>query len=142
MLSRSILLNPTFRQNLKRIFRAICVAALLFIISQSTSAQCVPNPTGEAAVALKNETSFLLTFYIDAVKKADVPTGEKSADFIVTPGRHILNAEAIIEGQSYWVTYSGDIPEGFVCTLTIVDPKGAKSSKKFKGEMRRALRRK
>ncbi len=138
----SSLLKQPVKRILQRIFRAICAAALLLFISQPASAQCIPNPTGETAVGFKNESSFSLTIYIDAVKKAEVPIGEKSADFIVAPVRHILNAEVVIGGQSFWVTYAGDVPEGFVCTLTIADPEEAKSRKKSKSEMRRSLRRK
>ena len=110
------------RQVSRRIFPAALVAAAIFFISQTASAQCVPSPNGETTAGLQNDTSFVLAFYIDNLKKADVPIDKKSDYFEVTPGRHVFNAEAIIKGTSFWVTLIAEVPKGHQCTWTIVDP--------------------
>lgn len=137
----SILLHQKAGRALQRIFQSALAAALLFFISQAASAQCVPNPTGETAVRLQNDSSFPLTFYIDNVKKEVVKPGDKSAGFVVKPERHIFYAETVIAGASVWVTLITDVPEGHICTWTVLNPGETASRKtgnvKFVSSLRR-----
>lgn len=137
----SILLNSAPGRILRRVFPMVFTAALLFFISQTASAQCFPNPTGETAVGLQNASSYFLTFYIDGVSKGGVPAGDKSVDFIVTPGEHTLRAAAVISGETVWATRVADVPSRNVCTWTVTDPQ-AKSDRKAKGKLTNRLRRK
>lgn len=101
----------------------LLVAAILILSGgQTSSAQCVANPTGETAVGIKNASSHFLTFYIDGVNRGGVPSGDRSVDFVVTPGEHELRAEAVINGEVVSATRTATIPAGYVCTWTVTDP--------------------
>lgn len=125
----------------------LVATGILFIASSAASAQCYQNPTGETAVGLQNASSYYLTFYIDGVNKGGVPAGDKSVDFIVTPGEHALRAEAIIGGEAVSAERTAIIPEGYVCTWMVTDPPPSESaskerSRKERREFRDSLRRK
>lgn len=98
------------------------LAIMLLLLSYTVaSAQCVPNPTNETAVGLKNASSYYLTFYIDGERKEGVPPGDRSVDYVVTHGEHTLLAEAVIAGETVSASRTADIPEGYVCTWTVTD---------------------
>ena len=118
----SMLLRRAARQFSPRALINGLACALLLVAVQTASAQCVPNPTGETAVGLKNASSYYLTFYIDGVRKDAVPSGDRSVDFVVTPGEHTLRAEATINGETSSATHTGEVPKGHVCTWIITDP--------------------
>jgi hypothetical protein len=106
-------------------FLPICfvfTVTLLAVIAQTATAQCVPNPTQETAVGLQNASSHFLTFYIDGVNVGGVPSGDRSVDFVVLPGDHTLEAEAIVAGGRITASHTGVVPAGFVCTWTVTDP--------------------
>ena len=102
----------------------ILAAGLSLIISQVVFGQCVVNPTRETTVGLKNASSHFLTFYIDGMNQGGVPSGDRSIDFIVMPGAHILRADATIGGETVSATRTTTIPAGHVCTWTVTDPPG------------------
>ena len=101
---------------------AVVAGVLLLVAVRTAAAQCVANPTGETAVGLKNASSYYLTFYIDGVRKDGVPSGDRSVDFVVTPGEHVLYAEATVKGETSTVSTTREIPRGHVCTWTVTDP--------------------
>jgi hypothetical protein len=110
------------RSFLRKLLLAVLTCFSLLVAIQTAEAQCVANPTGETAVGLKNASSFYLTFYIDGVKKDGVPPGDRSVEFAVTPGEHVLYAEATANGETTSVTTTKVIPKGHVCTWTVTDP--------------------
>jgi hypothetical protein len=99
----------------------VLACGLLLAAAQTASAQCAPSPTGETAVGLKNASSYYLTFYIDGVRKDGVPPGDRSVDFVVTPGEHALRADATIDGETVSASRTGGVPAGHVCTWTVTD---------------------
>lgn len=127
MRSDVILSRRTARRFLRRPMMALMVALLLLVAVQTTAAQCVANPTGETAVGVRNASSYYLTFYIDGVRKDGVPAGDRSVDFVVTPGEHVLYAEATVNGETSSVSTTRVIPKGYVCTWTVTDPTGRAS---------------
>ena len=131
--------NHAARRFARRVSLAIIATGLLLVTCQAASAQCVPNPTGETAVGLQNASSFFLTFYIDEVNKGGVPSGDRSIDFVVTPGEHTLRAEAVIGGETLSVSRTADIPRGHVCTWTVTDPPDQATSRKAQREFQDPL---
>lgn len=109
------------RPGLKSIMLLVATLALLNGM-QSARAQCFENPTGETAVGLKNASSYFLTFYIDGVNKGGVPSGDRSVDFLVSPGEHSLRADALIDGETVSASRSVTMAAGEVCTWTVTDP--------------------
>jgi hypothetical protein len=122
MFSHSISTSRSGMQVSRNPVRIFLAAIFILALSAMASAQCVQNPTGETAVGLQNDSSFYLTFYIDGVNKGGVPPGDKSIDFVVSPGEHALRAEALISGEIVSATRTATIPEGYVCTWTVTDP--------------------
>ncbi|HKS28695.1 MAG TPA: hypothetical protein VJS44_12790 [Pyrinomonadaceae bacterium] len=86
------------------------------------SGQCFQNPTGETALGLQNASSYYLIFYIDGVNKGGVPPGDRSVDFVVTPGEHALRVDALVGNQIVSAQRIATIPEGYVCAWTVTDP--------------------
>ncbi len=104
----------------------ITVTAVLF--SSQAVAQCLVSPTGETAVGLKNASSYFLTFYLDGANQGGVPAGDRSVDFLVSPGTHTLRADAVIGGETISASRTAMIPAGYVCTWTVTDPPPAGAS--------------
>lgn len=102
----------------------LLAVALFFGAALPAAAQCALNPTGETAVGLQNSSSHFLTFYIDGRNMGGVPSGDKSVDFNVTAGQHTLRADAQAGDRTLTVSRVADIPEGYVCTWTVVDAEG------------------
>ena len=143
MRSNLILLQRVVRGFSLPVLMTVMACGLLLAAAQAASAQCAPNPTGETAVGLKNASSYYLTFYIDGVRKDGVPPGDRSVDFVVTPGEHTLRADATIDGETVSASRTGDVPAGHVCTWTVTDsPDKADGSQwKFRDGVGHALRR-
>lgn len=120
----------TERRVSRSVFMAVLLVALLLLATQVAGAQCVANPTRETAVGLKNSSSHFLTFFIDGENKGGIPSGDRSADFVVTPGQHTLRAEAVINGETVSASRTTDIPAGYVCTWTVTDPLPTKLGKR------------
>ena len=104
------------------LFWTFLALMLLLLTYRVAAAQCIPNPTNETAVGLRNASSYYLTFYIDGVKMDGVPPGDRSVDFNVTSGQHVLLAEAVIDGEIVSVSRAVQVPIGYVCTWTVTDP--------------------
>lgn len=112
--------SPMLRPGpLSLVMTALC---WLLFAGSPAAAQCLVNPTGETAVGLSNASSYFLTFYIDGVNQGGVPSGDRSIDFIVSPGPHTLRAEAVIDGEIVSASRSTTIAAGYVCTWTVTDP--------------------
>lgn len=119
----------TNQRSLSRLFmRSLLITATVIIFSSPAVAQCVVNPTGETAVGLKNASSHFLTFYIDGVNRGGVPSGDRSIDFMVSPGEHTLRADAVIGNETVSASRRVNIPAGYVCTWTVTDPSPAAKS--------------
>jgi hypothetical protein len=116
------------------VFMAVLLVALLLLASQVAGAQCVANPTRETAFGLKNSSSHFLTFFIDGENKGGVPSGDRSVDFVVTPGQRILRADAVIGGDTISASRMADIPAGYVCTWTVTDPPPTKPGRENSDE--------
>jgi hypothetical protein len=99
---------------------AIAVGSLFFI-GQAT-AQCIQDPDGRTAVILNNETSYVLTFFIDDMDRGAVPVSAKSSEVEIIAGEHLFGARATIQGQSFWVLVVNDVAKGELCTWTVLDP--------------------
>ena len=106
----------------KRSLLRLLVLGALLLSTQSAPAQCLRNPTGETAVGMKNTSSLFLTLYIDTINKGGVPPGDRSVDFPVAPGTHILRAEGYINGEVIFTNRTVIIAPGYICTWTVTDP--------------------
>jgi hypothetical protein len=116
------------------LFAALAIS-LLLICARGSSGQCSVNPTGETAVGLKSASSHFLTFYIDGTNKGGVPAGDRSIDFVVTPGEHLLLAPATIGGEVVSASRTSNISVGQVCTWMVTDP----TTKELKSPLRREV---
>ena len=127
----------------RRLLTTVVTCILLIVAAQTAAAQCVPNPTGETAVGLRNASSYYLLFFIDGIRMDGVPAGERSIDFPVTPGDHTLRADANVGGETVSAYRMGVIPEGEVCTWTVTDPSGnaGAGQKGFRDSLRVAPKR-
>jgi hypothetical protein len=105
-----------------RTIRIVLFVAMLILLAQPVRGECLPNPSGETAVGLQNASSYFLTFYIDGVNVGGVPPGDRSLDFVVIPGEHMLEAEAVIVGGRIMASHTGVVQAGFVCTWIVTDP--------------------
>lgn len=127
---------------LRALLAALALLALLLLLlfaPQSASAHCLPNPTGETAVGLRNASSHYLLFFIDRLRMDGVPPGDRSTFFIVAPGEPHLRAEAVIGGETVSASRTVFVPESHVCTWTVTDPRGksAGSQKELRDSLRR-----
>jgi len=100
----------------------VAVTVLLLLAFHNASAQCFHNPTGETSVGLRNASGHFLVFYIDGINHGGVPAGDRSVDFIVSPGGHTLRADAVVDGETVSASRTATIPAGYVCTWTVTDP--------------------
>ncbi len=114
----------------RSVFMAVLLVALLLLASQVAGVQGVANPTRETAVGLKNSSSHFLTLFIDGVNVGGAPSGDRSIDFVVTPGEHTLRADAVIGGTTVSASRTADIPAGYVCTWTVTDPPPTRPGKR------------
>ncbi len=109
---------------------AALVLGSLILMADSIAAQCSQNPTGETAVGLRNASSYFLTFYIDGRNEGGVPSGDRSVDFVVSPGEHTLRADAVINGETVSASRQANIPAGYVCTWVVTNPPPPAEAKK------------
>jgi hypothetical protein len=139
MRPHSVLPPHAARRFLRRPLTTILACVLLIVAVQTTAAQCLPNPTGETAVGLRNASSYYLLFFIDEMRMDGVPQGDQSIYFVVAPGEHRLRAEAVIGGETVSASRTSNIPEGYVCTWTVTDPPGKAGGeqKGFRDSLRR-----
>ena len=79
-------------------------------------------------MGVKNASNYFLIFYIDGVNSGGVPIGDRSINFAVTPGEHVLVAEARIRGELVSAARLVVVPEGAVCTWTVTDPAPPRST--------------
>lgn len=107
---------------MRYIIRIAIVLTIVWTVSYATKAQCVPNPTGETAIGLRNASNHFLTFYIDGYSKGGVPAGDRSIDFVVPPGQHLLLAEARVGQETISASRTVTIAKGDVCTWLVTDP--------------------
>lgn len=130
------------RRLLPWLFTALLALILLLLAVQTAAAQCVANPSGETSVGLRNASSYYLLFFIDGMRMDGVPSGDRSIYFVVTPGEHVLRADAVINGETRSASRTGDVPEGYVCTWTVSDPpdKSGAARKEFRDSLRREPR--
>lgn len=106
----------------RRVFELALAVGLLLGACPAPSVLWTVNASRETSVGLKNASSHLLTFYIDGVNKGGVPSGERSLDFIINPGEHILRADATIGGENVSASRLATIPAGYALTWTVTDP--------------------
>jgi hypothetical protein len=110
---------------MRHLIISFAASVILLAATATALAQCYPNPTGETAVGLKNASSHFLTFYIDGVNKGGVPAGDRSVDFMVTPGEHKFRAEAVINGEVVSANRIATVPSGHVCAWNVTNPQKA-----------------
>lgn len=96
----------------------LCFAVRAAVVN----AQCAPHPSRETTVSVINASNWPITFSIDGVTRATVPSAEVSNDFHVGPGQHLLLAEASIEGESVSVSRHLVVPAGSMCVWTVANP--------------------
>ena len=106
--------------------RAVLVCAMFalsFLDVRAALGQCLPHPELRTAVLFANETSFELTFFIDADETGiAVQPKAVSPEQPVVPGEHILRARAMVNSRAIWVWVINEVPTGNVCTWTVTDP--------------------
>jgi hypothetical protein len=106
----------------RRVFELALAVGLLLGACPAPSVLWTVNASRETSVGLKNASSHFLTFYIDGVNRGGVPSGERSMDFIINPGGHILRADATIGGQNVSASRTATVPAGYALTWTVTDP--------------------
>lgn len=79
------------------------------------------SPSGETAIGLINASSYYLIFYIDGENMGGVPSGDRSAYFNVSPGRHTVRADARISGKTVSVEHTAYVPSGEIVSWTVTD---------------------
>jgi hypothetical protein len=102
--------------------RLVVCLFVLAIAPVLAKAQCVNQPSGKSAIAVMNASDYFITFYVDGVKQARVFAQERSLDFSVSPGRHVLMAESIINGETLSATRTLIVPAGSICTWNVTNP--------------------
>jgi hypothetical protein len=107
---------------MRQIIRTVVVFTILLAVSLTAKAQCVANPTGETAIGLKNASHHFLTLYVDGFIKGGVPSGDRTIDFVVSSGEHLLMAEARIGLETVSTSRMVTVAAGQVCTWTVTDP--------------------
>jgi hypothetical protein len=118
-------------------FLLAVVVSLVMGIFSTAAAQCYQNPTGETAVGVKNASTYFVIFYIDEINKGGVPSGDRSVDFLISPGPHTLRAEARIDGDAVSATRMFIIPAGYACMWTVTDPPKELSSANLRDSLKR-----
>jgi hypothetical protein len=125
------------RRNVLFVFLGALVVTLSL---QSAFGQCVEHPKGKTALIFSNESRHELTFFVDDELKTVLASGDKSEEFEVEPGEHLLRATAVLMGMNVSVQTVNPFPAGYVCTWTIENPKKAQQIQKRKRDFRNALK--
>jgi len=106
-----------------RIVPVWLAACLCFAVRAATvSAQCAPHPSRGTTISVVNASNWPITFSIDGMMRATVPSAEVSNDFHVGPGEHVLLAEGSIEGEIVSVSRNLVVPAGSMCVWTVANP--------------------
>jgi hypothetical protein len=69
-----------------------------------------------------NASNYFLAFYVDGIGMARVAPGERSMQFIVGAGEHLLFAKTMTGGEPVSATRVIIIPAGSVCTWNVTNP--------------------
>jgi len=96
----------------------LCLAARAAV----ANAQCTPHPSHETTLSVINASRWPISFSLDGVTRATVPSAEVSIDFNVSPGQHLLVAETSIEGEAFSIARRLVIPAGSMCVWTVTNP--------------------
>jgi hypothetical protein len=99
----------------------VCLALLVTTVAE-TKAQCVAHPDRETAVGVMNASNYSITIYIDGMLRSRLLSGERSIDFVISPGEHLLLAETMIGGELVSASRQVVVMPGSVCTWTVTDP--------------------
>ncbi len=117
---------------MRALFRSarVCLVVCLFLAVRAAvaNAQCAPHPSQKATVSVINASSWPITFSIDGVRRATVPSADVSIDFNLSSGQHFLLAEASIDGEHLSISRRMVIPAGSMCVWTVTNP--SKDSRK------------
>lgn len=96
---------------------------ILFVAAVAeTKAQCVPHPDRDTAIGVMNASNYPITIYIDGMEIGRLLPGERSIDFVISPGEHLLIAETMIGGELVSATRQVVVDPGSVCTWTVTNP--------------------
>ncbi len=124
MKTHSIHAFPAAERMLRCAQAGMIALAFVACFGQTISAQCVDHPEKKTALVFNNESSYVLTFFIDDDEKTVLQSREVSVEWEVEPGDHLLRARAIVRGKSFWVAIVNEVVKGQICTWTVADPDG------------------
>ena len=99
----------------------VCLVLLVAAVAE-TKAQCVAHPDRETAVRVMNASNYSITVYIDGMARGRLLPGERSIDFVISAGEHLLLAETMISGEFVSASRQVVVMPGSVCTWTVTDP--------------------
>ena len=104
---------------------SLIVCAVMLVTVRVADAQCAPNPTHETSLSIMNASAYALTFYVDGARRGVGWPGELSMSFIITPGEHVLFAEAVVDGETLSASRRVTIAPGQACTWTVTNMRRA-----------------
>ena len=104
-----------------RPWMVVCLILLVIAVAE-TKAQCVAHPDRETAVAVMNASNYSINVYIDGMPRGRLLPGERSIDFVISPGEHLLLAESMIGDDLVSASRHVVVMPGSVCTWTVTDP--------------------
>jgi len=108
---------------LNRVTRLLLVVCLfVFGAASVATAQCVNQASGKTAIGVMNASDYFITFAIDDGDRVGVPAQERSIDFAVSPGEHVLRAETVHRGETLSATRTLFVPVGAICTWNVTNP--------------------
>lgn len=104
--------------------RVICLLlslVSLLIVYPTVAAQCFRNQSGETAAGLRNLSDYQLVFSVDGMNRGAVSSGARSLDVRLSPGEHLLLAEAKLGDEIVSVSRTMVIPAGHTCIWNVSD---------------------
>ena len=104
-----------------RLWIVVCLVLLVAAVAE-TKAQCVAHPDRETAVGVMNASNYAITVYIDGMDRGRLLPGERSVDFVISPGEHLLLAETMIGGELVSAAREVVVEPGTICTWTVTNP--------------------
>jgi hypothetical protein len=99
----------------------MCLVLLVAAVAE-TNAQCVAHPDRKTAVGVMNASNYPITFYIDGMDRGRLLPGERSIDFVISPGEHLLLAETMIAGELVSAAREVVVEPGTICTWSVTNP--------------------
>lgn len=102
-----------------------CVVVCLLLLGAAvaeTKAQCVAHPDRKTAVGVMNASNYSVTVYIDGMVRGRLLPGERSIDFVISAGEHLLLAETMIGVDLVSASRQVVVTPGTVCTWNVTDP--------------------